>query len=322
MLVCLLAGLLGGLAHNTQAAEAPDLQYGLYIHFGMDTFRHAGEKGQLPVERFAPAGVNVNAWARAAKQAGMTFAVLTAKHESGFCLWESKDYDYDIAHSPFKGDLLGDFVKACKAGGILPGVHYSIHDTLNKGAGAQADVPSPYFNLIKQHLTELNTKYPEIRVLTLDGSTRLSPAQLEELTGLVKRLNPQCAVWEVGKDGVSGTHHVSDTVIRSWMWAPSAKLNPAQQIFASYQRCLSAGKAFVLNVGPDTSGNIPADQIAVLTQIKSMIANSPAAASAAPAPAAKPDAAARLKQVKQLFDQGLINKEEYDQKVKEIMDSL
>jgi hypothetical protein len=29
-----------------------------------------------------------------------------------------------------------------------------------------------------------------------------------------------------------------------------------------------------------------------------------------------------LKQVKQLFDQGLINKEEYDQKVKEIMDSL
>ncbi|HEX5397653.1 MAG TPA: LamG-like jellyroll fold domain-containing protein, partial [Verrucomicrobiae bacterium] len=41
-----------------------------------------------------------------------------------------------------------------------------------------------------------------------------------------------------------------------------------------------------------------------------------------PAPAAKPDAAARLKQVKQLYDQGLINKDEYDRKVKEIMDSL
>jgi hypothetical protein len=36
----------------------------------------------------------------------------------------------------------------------------------------------------------------------------------------------------------------------------------------------------------------------------------------------KPDAAERLKKVKSLFDQGLINKEDYDKKVKEIMDSL
>jgi len=37
---------------------------------------------------------------------------------------------------------------------------------------------------------------------------------------------------------------------------------------------------------------------------------------------AKPDAAERLKKVKALYDQGLINKEDYDKKVKEIMDSL
>jgi alpha-L-fucosidase len=312
-------GLLACFAANSRAAEAPALQYGLYIHFGMDTFRHAGEKGQLPVERFAPTGINVNGWAHAAKQAGMTFAVLTAKHESGFCLWESKDYDYDSAHSAYKGDVLGDFVKACKAEGIVPGVHYSTSDAHNEGAVRNSGVvPPPYFNVIKQHFTELNSKYPEIGVLILDGSTRLSPAQLEELRQLVKRLNPQCAFWKVGKDGLSGTNHVSATVIRSWMWAPAPKLNTAQQLFSSYQRCLAAGKAFVLNVGPDTSGNIPGDQIAVLTQLKSMIANPPPAASAAPGP----DAAARLKEVKQLFDQGLINKEEYVKKVKEIMDSL
>ena len=100
----------------------------------MDTFRHAGEKGQLPVERFAPTSLNVKTWAHAAKEAGMTFAVLTAKHESGFCLWDSQGYDYDIAHSPFKGDIIGDFIAACKAEGILPGVHYSIPDAYNEGA--------------------------------------------------------------------------------------------------------------------------------------------------------------------------------------------
>jgi hypothetical protein len=45
-----------------------------------------------------------------------------------------------------------------------------------------------------------------------------------------------------------------------------------------------------------------------------------------PAPSAdngaKPDPAERLKKVKALYDQGLINKEDYDKKVKEIMDSL
>ena len=37
---------------------------------------------------------------------------------------------------------------------------------------------------------------------------------------------------------------------------------------------------------------------------------------------AKPDTTERLKQVKSLYDQGLINKDDYDKKVKETMDSL
>jgi alpha-L-fucosidase len=323
ILVCLLAGLLAGYSFNAAAADAPDLKYGLYIHFGMDTFLQAGEKGPLPAERFAPTGLNVKAWAHAAKEAGMTFAILTAKHESGFCLWDSKDYDYDIAHSAYKGDIIGDFIAACKAEGILPGVHYSIPDAHNEGAVRfQGVVPPPYFNVIKQHLTELNTKYPELRILILDVSSRLSPAQLDELSQTVKRFNPQCAIWSTDKNGTTGTHHASATVIGSWMWSPTAKLTPAQQLFNKYQQCEAAGKALVLNVGPDPSGNIPANQIAVLMQMKNLIANSPPATAAAPAPATQPSAADRLKQLKALHDQGLINQDEYDRKSKEIIDSL
>jgi alpha-L-fucosidase len=324
-LVCLFASLQACFAFNTAAADAGDLKYGLYIHYGMDTFRHAGEKGQLPVERFAPASVNVKAWTHAAKEAGMTFAILTAKHESGFCLWNSKDYDYDTAHSPFKGDLIGDFIAACKEESILSGVHYSIPDAYNEGAARfQGAVPPPYFNVIKQHLTELNTKYPELRVLILDVSSRLAPAQLDELTQIVERLNPQCAVWATDKSGEAGSHHLSATVNKSWMWSPTAQLNPARQLFNRYQQCQAAGKALVLNVGPLPSGNIPANQLAVLMEVKSLIANPPPAQETTPTsmPTAKPDAAERLKQVKSLYDQGLINKDDYDKKVKAIMDSL
>ena len=322
-LVYLLASFLAGGVFKAAAADAADLKYGLYIHYGMDTFRHAGEKGKLPVERFAPASVNVKAWTHAAKEAGMTFVILTAKHESGFCLWDSQGYDYDIAHSPFKGDLIADFIAACKADGIAPGVHYSIPDAYNEGAVRyQGVVPPPYFNVIKQHITELNTKYPELRVLILDVSSRLSPAQLDELSQIVKRLNPQCAVWASGKVGAAEPHHLSATVNKGWMWSPNASLNPVQQLFTAYQQSQSAGKAFVLNVGPGPSGNISANEIAVLMEMKSLIANPPPATPAAASPEAKPAADERLKKVKALYDQGLINKDDYDKKVKEIMDSL
>jgi hypothetical protein len=269
---------------DTRAADAPELKYGLYIHFGMDTFRHAGEKGQLPVERFAPPGVNVKAWARVAKEAGMTFAVLTAKHDgTGFCMWDSKDCAYDIAHSPYKGDILADYIAACKAEHLVPGFHYSIPDAYNEGSPKfKGAVMPPYFNIIKQHITELNTKYPDLRILILDVSTRLSPAQFDELSQIVERLNPPCAVW--ASDGVSGPHHSDGTVIPSWMWSANAKLNPAQKLLNAYQQAQAAGKAFVLNVGPDPSGNIPEDQIAVLKQLKDLIASSSPATPAAQPP--------------------------------------
>ena len=74
--------------------------YGLYIHFGSATFANPGEKGTIPASRFAPASLNVQSWAHEAKQAGMTFAVLTAKHESGFCLWDSRLTDYKAPNTP------------------------------------------------------------------------------------------------------------------------------------------------------------------------------------------------------------------------------
>jgi alpha-L-fucosidase len=327
LLFGLIAGLLAGFT-TSAAAETADLKYGLYIHYGMDTFSHAGEKGRLPVERFAPTSVNVKSWARAAAQSGMTFAVLTAKHESGFCLWASQACDYDLAHSAFKGDLMADFIAACKAEGIVPGMHYSIPDAYNEGAvHFQGDVPPAYFKVIKQHVTELNTQYPELRVFILDISSRLSPDQFDELSQIVKRLNPQCAVWATDKGGASGPNHVSATVNKSWMWSLKSPLTPAPQLFRTYQQCQSAGKAFVLNVGPLPSGTIPDDQLAVLKQMKNLIAHPPVVvpvvtAPAAPVPAAKPDAAERLKKIKSLFDQGLISKEDYEKKVKEILDPL
>jgi hypothetical protein len=64
--------------------------------------------------------------------------------------------------------------------------------------------------------------------------------------------------------------------------------------------------------------------MAILMQLKNVIATQPLTPAPAPAQpaAAQPSAADRLKQLKSLYDQGLINKEDYDRKSKEILDSL
>lgn len=318
-LITLLATFIIASLLSTYAADSPALKYGLCINFGLQTFAKAGEQGELPASRFAPASVNVKSWAHAAKLAGMTFAVPIVKHANGFCLWQTADSDYDIAHSPFTGDILGDFIAACNAEGISPGAYYFVSDAHNEGAvRAGSPVGNLYFNFIKKQITELHTKYPGLRVQIFGGSDRFSAEQWNDLVQLVHRVNPQCVI-------LDGTHEgmiqiLGGTVLKSYRWQPNAELVPAAQLFRRYDEAQTAKKSLWLTVGADPSGTITDNQIAVLSQLKEMIANPPTPTTTAPA--AKPDAAERLKKVKALYDQGLINKDDFDQKVKEIMESL
>jgi alpha-L-fucosidase len=330
--VCLAAGLLLTVTPPANAADpataTPDkpdpaqLKYGMYVHFGTATFAGPGAKSRWPAERFAFTELDLRAWARTAKAAGMTFVVLTAKHESGFCLWDSQDYEYDVGSSPVKVDIVGDFIAACKAEGLLPGIHYSIPDDYNEGVVRyKGEVPPPYFGVIKRQMAELHSKYPELRVQILDLSERLSPAQFEELRRIVERLNPACLVWGTTNGGY-GLHHVPATINKGWMWSANGQLNSVQRLFEQYQQCQTDGKAFVLNVGPDRAGRIPADQAAALMEMKKLIAATPGGNAPLKAISPTPSAAERLKQLKSLYDQGLISKEDYDREVKEILDPL
>ena len=93
----------------------------------------------------------------------MKYAVLTAKHHSGFCLWPSDVDDYNVKSGGDKTDVVGEFMKACKEEGIKPGLYYAILDERNEGkVDWQSIVGDAYFKLIQQHITELHTRYPGI----------------------------------------------------------------------------------------------------------------------------------------------------------------
>ena len=67
-------------------------------------------------------------WARQAKAAGMRYAVLTAKHHEGFCLWDTQYTDYKSTHTPAGRDLLREYVEAFRAEGLRVGFYYSLID--------------------------------------------------------------------------------------------------------------------------------------------------------------------------------------------------
>jgi len=106
---------------TARLAEWEGLKYGMFLHFGISTFEGAEHsRGQAPSTTYAPTQLDVRQWIQTARQAGMKYAVLTAKHVGGHCLWDSSNYDYDVATSGDKTDVVAEFMKACKEEDIKP----------------------------------------------------------------------------------------------------------------------------------------------------------------------------------------------------------
>jgi alpha-L-fucosidase len=114
-------------------------RFGMFIHWGAyaAAARHEWIKSreeiddahyQTYVDHFDPDLYDPKEWARTARQAGMKYAVITAKHHEGFCLWDSKLTDYKATNTPAKRDLLQAWVSAFRDAGLKVGFYYSLID--------------------------------------------------------------------------------------------------------------------------------------------------------------------------------------------------
>lgn len=108
------------------------LEYGMFIHFGMSTF--LGQElpdGTAPSKTYAPDRLDVDQWISVARDAGMRYAVLTAKHVAGHALWPTRHSDYHVGTSSNPTDVVEAFVRACEKRGIKAGLYYCSWDSHN-----------------------------------------------------------------------------------------------------------------------------------------------------------------------------------------------
>jgi alpha-L-fucosidase len=110
-----------------------DMQLGMFIHFGINTFTSQqsgdGNATRHPPSAFAPTNLSTTQWISTAKALGAKYVCLTAQHEGGFALWNSSFTNYSSAlpaPAGFGVDVLGDFVDAAAEGGVAPCIYFSV----------------------------------------------------------------------------------------------------------------------------------------------------------------------------------------------------
>lgn len=150
----------------------------MFVHFGMSTFvANELPDGKAPASAYAPDRLDVGQWVSVARDAGMKYAVVAAKHVAGHCLWPTKYTDYSVASSTDKTDVVEKFVSACREKGVLPGLYYCSWDNHNRfGSQTPSDPPgwnaafttSRYQTFQTAQITELLTQYGPIAETWID----------------------------------------------------------------------------------------------------------------------------------------------------------
>jgi alpha-L-fucosidase len=212
--LCLAAGDQPNLVRPTpEQAEWQDLELGLFIHYDLPVFKpgwdHRQYESRPGPEIFDPKKLDPEQWMEAAKAIGAKYAVLVAKHGSGFMSWQSDLYPFGMKQSPYQngqGDIVRDFVASCRKHGIKPGIyaHMGCNGYLevdnpglvNRGQGGDPAAQARYARICEGMLTELWGNYGELVEIWFDGGV-LDPAQGgPDMLPILRRLQPKAIVFQ------------------------------------------------------------------------------------------------------------------------------
>lgn len=194
-------------------------RFGMFIHFGAYAVPGRGEwvksneattteQYQKYIDAFNPIDFDAHKWAKVAKAAGMKYAVLTAKHHDGYCLFDSKLTDYKLSPRFGNRDLVREFLEAFRAEGIKVGLYYSIidwhhPDYPNVGNHPQRDDKeygkrkfnwNNYLTYMHGQVEELVKNYGKLDIMWFDYSFKEYSGEkwkAKELVQMVRKYQPE-----------------------------------------------------------------------------------------------------------------------------------
>ena len=249
------------------------------------------------VHKFNPTKFDARKWVKTAKDTGMKYIIITAKHHDGFCLFNTKLTDYNIVDStPFKRDVIAELAKACRKEGLRFGIYYSQLDwskSKNLGLFPRYENFEEYLNYMKGQLKELLTNYGQVDILWFDGDwmPQWNAKVGVDIENFCRSFQPNIIINDrVGKRSFggyasyvfsflyrgnnSGDYLTPEQIIprnrqgRDWevcmtinnSWGYKGWDNnwkPVSVLMKKLTETVGKGGNFLLNVGPDDTGTIP-----------------------------------------------------------------
>jgi alpha-L-fucosidase len=276
-----------------------DWEMGAFFHFGIRTFyegRRDWDGKPMPLEGFAPTELDCEQWIATIKEAGAKYAILVCKHHDGFANWPSKHSEYHVGLTPWRngrGDVVAEFVSACRKYDIKIGLYYSPAEI---GYGDRsAKEHDDYF--IAQ-VSELLSGYGQIDYLWFDGcGSEGHEYDKERIVKAIRGLQPNILIFnmwdpdtrwvgnEAGIAGVENSDWVSeldfsvmtsrkdaldgkeflpaecDFMMRDHNWFYSEydvhTVKSVEELVGLYYYSVGNGANFLINIGPDRRGLLP-----------------------------------------------------------------
>ena len=268
-----------------------EMEYGMFCHFGINTFHNQEwTDGTKDPQTFNPTAFNARQWVKAAKEAGMKYLVVTAKHHDGFCLFPSKYTDYGVVSSPWregKGDVVREVADACHELGVMFGFYLSPWDR-HDPKYSDSVAHDAYF---KKQLAELLTNYGDVGEVWFDGAG--SEGHTYDWNGyyaLIREKQPDALIaicgpdirWVGNEDGLApdtlwsvegGVWKPAECDVpirgRHWFWHTNDEqsLRSIESLLDIYYRSVGHGATLLLNVAPDRRGLLPECDVARLLEL-------------------------------------------------------
>jgi len=233
-------------------------------------------------KRFNPVHYNPGEWARMARQAGMVYMVLTAKHHDGFALFDTRASAWDaVEASGAKRDLFREYVEACRAEGIRVGFYYSHEKDWWHHARQTRDtepLEQAYIDMVMTHLRELFTNYGRIDLIWFDTPTPQHEAFNRECAAMVRELQPHCIInGRIGNDlgdyknigdreivapGEKGYFESIMTMRLNWGFDRNDDYwKSSDELIKMVSKSVCRSSNFLLNIGPTPEGTFPPEDM-------------------------------------------------------------
>ncbi len=269
-------------------------RFGMFIHWGPVSIKGTeigwSRGAGVPIEeydnlykQFDPSLFDADEWVAIAKAAGMKYIVLTTKHHDGFCLFDTKQTDYDIMDSPFARDVVKELSAACARQGIAFGTYYSVcdwhHPAFPFGSpGGKTEKPNPdieaYTEYLRAQVTELVQGYGPLNTLWFDVPQGFDARRGKAVVDYVRSLQPDILInnrcvdpgdyetpeQRVGTFKMDRPWETCMTICRQWAWRPHDRMKSLQECLQTLIRCAGGDGNLLFNVGPMPTGQIEARQ--------------------------------------------------------------